>query len=190
MAWWSEDRPLQLLQMFTIGITKGRWNTLLTALQQFKDDYDRNQPMLAHPARVPLSRVPAATSAWACATCASTSTDATPRARHRAPDDRGHRRCRAGGDETGRCLRQAGARRGRVGDQPEGRITTSVMLDAVPAGHSAADPGRALQQAYRRPPALHPRLQRAFPGFHRRARAGRGGHRRRAQALFHRLREA
>jgi arginine decarboxylase len=31
--------------MFTIGITKGRWNTLLTALQQFKDDYGRNQPM-------------------------------------------------------------------------------------------------------------------------------------------------
>jgi arginine decarboxylase len=34
-----------LFVMFTIGITKGRWNTLLTALQQFKDDYDRNQPM-------------------------------------------------------------------------------------------------------------------------------------------------
>lgn len=31
--------------MFTIGITKGRWNTLLTALQQFKDEYDRNQPL-------------------------------------------------------------------------------------------------------------------------------------------------
>ena len=31
--------------MFTIGITKGRWNTLLTGLQQFKDDYDRNQPL-------------------------------------------------------------------------------------------------------------------------------------------------
>lgn len=31
--------------MFTIGITKGRWNTLVTALQQFKDDYDRNMPM-------------------------------------------------------------------------------------------------------------------------------------------------
>jgi arginine decarboxylase len=54
--------------MFTIGITKGRWNTLLTALQQFKDDYDRNAPMwrilpefcAAHPR----------TSAWACATCA------------------------------------------------------------------------------------------------------------------------
>ncbi len=31
--------------MFTIGITKGRWNTLLTALQQLKDDYAKNQPM-------------------------------------------------------------------------------------------------------------------------------------------------
>ena len=31
--------------MFTIGITKGRWNTLFTALQQFKDDYDKNQPI-------------------------------------------------------------------------------------------------------------------------------------------------
>ena len=28
--------------MFTIGITKGRWNTLVSALQQFKDDFDRN----------------------------------------------------------------------------------------------------------------------------------------------------
>ena len=31
--------------MFTIGITKGRWNTLVTALQQFKDDYDKNHPL-------------------------------------------------------------------------------------------------------------------------------------------------
>jgi arginine decarboxylase len=31
--------------MFTIGITKGRWNTLVAALQQFKDDYDKNQPL-------------------------------------------------------------------------------------------------------------------------------------------------
>ena len=31
--------------MFTIGITKGRWNTLVAALQQFKDDYDKNQPI-------------------------------------------------------------------------------------------------------------------------------------------------
>ncbi len=31
--------------MFTIGITKGRWNTMVTALQQFKDEYDKNAPM-------------------------------------------------------------------------------------------------------------------------------------------------
>ncbi len=31
--------------MFTIGITKGRWNTLVTALQQFKSDYDANHPL-------------------------------------------------------------------------------------------------------------------------------------------------
>lgn len=31
--------------MFTIGITKGRWNSLVAALQQFKDDYDKNQPL-------------------------------------------------------------------------------------------------------------------------------------------------
>jgi arginine decarboxylase len=32
--------------MFTIGITKGRWNTLVTELQQFKDDYDGNQALV------------------------------------------------------------------------------------------------------------------------------------------------
>ncbi|NHQ82518.1 arginine/lysine/ornithine decarboxylase [Chromobacterium vaccinii] len=31
--------------MFTIGITKGRWNTLISLLQQFKDDFDKNQPL-------------------------------------------------------------------------------------------------------------------------------------------------
>ncbi|MBX9812667.1 MAG: aminotransferase class I/II-fold pyridoxal phosphate-dependent enzyme, partial [Burkholderiales bacterium] len=31
--------------MFTIGITKGRWNTMVTELQQFKDDYDNNRPL-------------------------------------------------------------------------------------------------------------------------------------------------
>jgi arginine/lysine/ornithine decarboxylase len=31
--------------MFTIGITKGRWNTMVTELQQFKDAYDDNAPL-------------------------------------------------------------------------------------------------------------------------------------------------
>ena len=43
--------------MFTIGITKGRWNTLLTALQQFKDDYDNNVADVAHlPSSAPRTR--------------------------------------------------------------------------------------------------------------------------------------
>ncbi len=31
--------------MFTIGITKGRWNSMVTELQQFKDDFDKNAPL-------------------------------------------------------------------------------------------------------------------------------------------------
>jgi arginine decarboxylase len=31
--------------MFNIGITKGRWNSLVTELQQFKDDFDQNLPL-------------------------------------------------------------------------------------------------------------------------------------------------
>lgn len=31
--------------MFTIGITKGRWNSMVTELQQFKDDHDHNLPL-------------------------------------------------------------------------------------------------------------------------------------------------
>ena len=67
--------------MFTIGITKGRWNTLLTALQQFKDDFDRNQPMLEGDARVHAPRI-RGTSGSACATSRRASTSSTP-GRHR-----------------------------------------------------------------------------------------------------------
>ena len=61
--------------MFTIGITKGRWNTLLTALQQFKDDYDRNRRS-GGSCRSSRSRT-RSTSGPACATCASRSTTCT-----------------------------------------------------------------------------------------------------------------
>ena len=35
-----------LFVIFTVGITKGRWNSLVTELQQFKDVYDENQPLV------------------------------------------------------------------------------------------------------------------------------------------------
>ena len=61
--------------LFTIGITKGRWNTLLTALQQFRTTTTATSRCGAS---CPISaRCIAATSAWACATCASRSTRPT-----------------------------------------------------------------------------------------------------------------
>jgi arginine decarboxylase len=63
--------------MFTIGITKGRWNTLLTALQQFKDDYAKNQPMWRILPEF-CQQHPPATSAWAWPTCASSCTSCMP----------------------------------------------------------------------------------------------------------------
>ena len=68
--------------MFTIGITKGRWNTLVTALQQFKDDYDKNQPLWRILPEF-CAKQPR-TSASACATCASRSTTCTRRTTSRA----------------------------------------------------------------------------------------------------------
>ena len=130
--------------MFTIGITKGRWNTLLTALQQFKDDYDKQPPMW----RIlpEFCRASPRTSAWACATCARRIhetyakgdvarlttemylSDLQPAMKpsrrvraHRAPQDRAR------------------------ADRRPGRPHHHVAADAVPARHPAADSGRALQ---------------------------------------------
>jgi arginine decarboxylase len=62
--------------MFTIGITKGRWNTMLTALQQFKDDYAKNQPMWRIlPEFCQRTR---ATRRWGWPTCASMCTRCMP----------------------------------------------------------------------------------------------------------------
>ena len=151
--------------MFTIGITKGRWNTLLTALQQFKDDYDRNQPMwrvlpefcAEHPRyeRMGLRDLcQASTQMYAKGDIARLTTemylsDLQPAMK---PSDAfahiAHRKTE------------------RVADRPARGAHHDLAADAVPAGHSAADPGRALQQEDRRLPALHPRRSTPpFPGF-------------------------
>ena len=69
--------------MFTIGITKGRWNTLVTALQQFKDDYDKNQPLWRILPEF-CAQHPQLRARRACATCASRSTRCTRRTTSRA----------------------------------------------------------------------------------------------------------
>ena len=159
--------------MFTIGITKGRWNTLLTALQQFKDDYDRNAPMwrilpefvAAHPRyeRMGLRDLSQAIHAmYAKGDIARLTTemylsDLQPAMK---PSDAfayiAHRKTE------------------RVDDRRARRPHHDLAADAVSAGHPAADPGRALQPQDRRLPALHARVQQGLPRLrHRRARPGR-----------------
>ena len=175
--------------MFTIGITKGRWNTLVTALQQFKDDYDKNQPMW----RI-LPEFAAANpryEAMGLRDLCQQIHDFYKAVRRGAPDDRDVSVGHDPGDEAVGRLCQDGAPRDRArGDRGAGRPHHRDPADALPAGHSAADPGRALQQDHRRLPALRARLQRALPGLRdRRARAGQARGRRQAR-LLRRLRAA
>ena len=92
--------------MFTIGITKGRWNTLVTALQQFKDDYDTQPAAVARAARVLPPRIPRYERIGLRDLCAEHPRD-LPRRRHRAPDDRDVPVGHAAGDEADRRLRAA-----------------------------------------------------------------------------------
>ena len=149
--------------LFTIGITKGRWNTLLTALQQFKDDYDRNQPLWRilpdfckvhrRYERMGLRDL-----------CQQI---------HEAYRERDVARLTTEmylSDMVPalavRRLRPHGAPRGRARRHRQaGRPRHRRAADAVPAGHSAADPGRALQPHHRAVPAVRARVQRALPGF-------------------------
>ena len=69
--------------MFTIGITKGRWNTHAhrAAAVQGRLRQERSRCGASCPSSAPRTRC---TSAWACATCARASTRCTPRATSRA----------------------------------------------------------------------------------------------------------
>ena len=157
--------------MFTIGITKGRWNTLLTALQQFKDDFDRNQPCwkvmpeftAAHPKyeRVGLQDLSQSIHAfYAKNDIARLVTDmylsriSTPKMK---PSD------------AFACIAHGKTERVEI-DQLEGRVSTT-LLTPYPPWHPAAHPGRDVQQEDRRLPALHALVQQGLPRLrHRRAR--------------------
>ena len=142
--------------MFTIGITKGRWNTLVTALQQFKDDYDKNQPLwrilpefcAKHPQyeRVGLrdlcqqihdmykaNDVARVTTEMYLSDMQPAMKPSDAFAQHGAPRDR--------------------PRRDRRARRPRHRRAA----DALSAGHSAADSGRALQRDDRRVPQVRAR---------------------------------
>jgi lysine decarboxylase/arginine decarboxylase len=47
----EKTADFSLLFLFSLGVTKGKWGTLVSALLRFKDDYDANAPLtLALPA--------------------------------------------------------------------------------------------------------------------------------------------
>ena len=141
-------------------------------LASFKDDYDRNQPMwrilpefcAAHPTYERLGLRDLCQSIhemYAKHDVARLVTEMYLSDLHPAmkPSD-------AYARIAHRDTERVTSRRSRAASRP--------AADAVPAGHSAADPGRALQQEDRRLPALHARLQRPLPRLrHRRARPGR-----------------
>ena len=148
--------------MFTIGITKGRWNTMLTALQQFKDDYDRNQPLwrvlpefvAKHPRYERMGLKDLSDSIHgiykandvARLTTEMYLSDMVPAMKPT------RRLCQNGAprNRPGRDRRPRGPRHQRI-------------ADALSAGHSAADPRRALQRNHRPLPEIRARLQRTLP---------------------------
>ena len=151
--------------MFTIGITKGRWNTLVTALQQFKDDYDKNQPLwrilpefvAKHPRyeRVGLRDL--------CQQIHDMykANDVARRDHRDVPV--GH----AAGDEAVRRLRVHGAPRDRPRRDRRARGPRHQRAaDALPAGHSAAD-SRASASTGRSSSTCSSRasFNERFPGF-------------------------
>ena len=84
--------------------------------------------------------------------------------RRGASDDRDVFVGNGAGDEAGRCLRQDGAPRDRARrDRQARRPYHRHAGHALPAGDSAADPGRALQRHHRALSAVHPRIQREIP---------------------------
>ena len=175
--------------MFTIGITKGRWNTLLTALQQFKDDYDKNAPMW----RVlpEFCAAPAQVRAHGPARPEPGDPRDLRQGRHRAADHRDVPVGPAAGDEAVGSLCAHRAPRHRAGADRRARGPHHHRAaDAVPAGHPAADSRRALQPPDRRVPAVRAGVQRALPRLrHRRARPGRERDRGLPPLVLRRLRQ-
>src|SRR5690606_12139754 len=137
-----------ILVLFSMGITKGKWSTLLTELLEFKRHYDNNVslcdalPAVAsaggqrggrrvrrHGARRSLRR----------AACLS------PRKRHCQGGAPHVYRLARTGDETGGCLRQAGAWRGGGGAyRAAGRAYRGRDAGAISAGNSIDHAGRAI----------------------------------------------
>ena len=64
---YEKTQDFTVLFLFSIGMTKAKWGTLLTTLIKFKEDYDANVQLERHLAESRRRASPSATLPWACA---------------------------------------------------------------------------------------------------------------------------
>ena len=175
--------------MFTIGITKGRWNTLVTALQQFKDDYDKNQPLWKILPEF-VAQQPKYEGVGLRDLCQQIHDmyKAHDVARVTTEMYLSDMQPSMKPSDAFACMAHREIDRVEI-DQLEGRVT-SVSADALSAGHPAADSGRTLQPHHRPVPAIRAQFQREVSRIrYRYPRPGRDQRRRKA-ALLRGLRKA
>ncbi len=164
--------------MFTIGITKGRWNTLVTALQQFKDDYDKNQPLWKILPEF-VAKQPQYERVGLRDLCQQIHEmyKANDVARVTTEMYRSDMQPAMKPSDAYACMAHRELDRVEI-DDLEGRVT-SVLLTPYPPGIPLLIPGRAVQSHDRRIPEVRAQFQREIPGLrHRHPRPGRGDVRR------------
>ena len=61
----SRTTDHMVLFLFSMGITKGKWGTLLNTLLDFKADYDRNAPLAEVLPNIAAAGAASVTPAWA-----------------------------------------------------------------------------------------------------------------------------
>ena len=150
--------------MFTIGITKGRWNSLVTELQQFKDDYDNNRPLWRILPEF-VARYPQYEKVGLRDLC--TADSQRIQSERRSPAYDGDVSLEHGaGDEARRCMARLAHREiDRVEiDQLEGRVT-SVLLTPYPPGIPLLIPGERFNSTIVRYLKFAKTFNQKFPGF-------------------------
>ena len=157
------------LVLFSMGITKGKWSTLVTELLNFKDLYDANAPLKRVSAGAGRGASRRLRRRWASRTCASRCTRSTARTTCRRRRRTCTRRC-----PRWRCgppMPMSKLVRGQVEsveiDELMGR-TLAVMVVPYPPGIPLIMPGERITEATKsiQDYLLYAReFDRKFPGF-------------------------
>ena len=150
------------LILFSLGITRGKWATMVDALVDFKTDYDRNAPLAK---TLPSVAGAKAYAGWGLRDLCEAHARLLSRQRHRQRDERDVHRAADAGDEAGGRLQPPGARRGRAGADRQAEVAHHRRHGgAVSAGYTADHAGRALHdQLDHRVPEVRARHRRPLP---------------------------